>query len=224
ISVHMPKTAGSSFQATLASHFGESLQLRYQDRPLHRSAWSRNIDASKHCISNRTPGSFGPGVRCIHGHFLPLRYRLAHAEAPLLFVTWLRDPIQRLLSHYHYWQRSYQPQESGELHRRMIEENWTLEQFALCREIRNLYGKFLWGFPMSRFDFIGITEDYAAELEHFGRLMLKSPVSMEEYNRNPDQGDEKYSLNASLRRSIERAHAADIKLYHRALAMREKRR
>lgn len=221
ISVHMPKTAGSSFQASLAAHYGETLKLRYEDRPLHRSAWSRNVDAAWHCLQNS--GSPLTGVHCIHGHFLPLRYRFIRPERPLRFVTWLREPVQRLLSHYHYWLRSYEPGQSGLLHQRMIEEKWTLEQFALCKELRNLYGKFLWGFPLERFDFIGITEDYATELAQFSQQILNAPVVIEQYNRNPDQTDEKYQVSKTLRTSIEAAHAGDIRLYQRALDMRDRR-
>ncbi|EAQ95710.1 sulfotransferase family 2 domain-containing protein [Congregibacter litoralis] len=223
ISVHMPKAAGSSFQATLAAHYGEALLLRYADQPLHRSTWSRNLDAGRGCLKNRGATLDSGGTRCIHGHFLPLHYRLAKPSSPLLFVTWLRDPVQRLLSHYYYWQRSYQPGQSGPLHQRMMEEKWSLEEFALCRELRNIYGIFLWGFPLERFDFIGITEDYAAELARFGRDILKAPVTSAERNRNPDQGEEDYAIDKSLRRKIEAAHGTDIALYQRALTMRDEK-
>lgn len=223
ISVHMPKTAGSSFQATLAAHYGEALQLRYQDQPLHRSAWSRNFDASMDCLRNRGPKITKINAACIHGHFLPLRYRFSQADTTMQFVTWLREPVQRLVSHYNYWLRSYQPGQSGLLHQRMIEEEWTLEQFALCTELRNLYSIFLWGFPISKFDFIGITEDYDTELEQFGQRILHAPTVPEEHNRNPEQTETEYAVSKTLRRDIEKAHAADLKLYHQALAMREQR-
>ncbi|MFK8041798.1 hypothetical protein, partial [Congregibacter sp.] len=158
ISVHMPKTAGSSFQATLAAHYGDALKLRYEDKPLHRSAWSRNFDASVSSLRNRGTKISADELSCIHGHFLPLNYRFAKPQTNMRFVTWLRDPVQRLVSHYHYWKRSYQPGQSGPLHQRMIEEGWTLEEFARCKELRNIYSVFLWGFPLERFDFIGITE------------------------------------------------------------------
>lgn len=219
----MPKTAGSSFQATLEAHYGEALTLRYQDRPLHRSPFDRNFDASWHCMRNS--GKFetnSPG--CIHGHFLPLRYRRLRTLPPAKFVTWLRDPVQRLLSHYHYWLRSYQAEQSGPLHKKMIEEQWTLEQFASCRELRNIYSTFLWGFPLARFDFIGITEHYETELDCFGQLILGATATPAERNRNPDQEDQEYAVDPALRQIIETVHARDMRLYQRALEMRERRK
>jgi len=219
----MPKTAGSSFQASLATHYGDDLVLRYQDKPLHRSAWSRNFDAGLSCLRNGGSKTKEAKARCIHGHFLPLRYRFLHSDSPLEFVTWLREPVQRLVSHYHYWLRSYEPGQSGLLHQRMIEEKWTLEKFALCKEMRNVYSIFLWGFPITRFDFIGITEDYENELTKFGQQILRAPIVPEEHNRNPQQKDQEYVVSNTLRRDIEKAHAADLRLYQQALSLRDQR-
>jgi hypothetical protein len=73
--------------------------------------------------------------------------------------TWLRDPIERLTSHYYYWVRDYNPKTAGKLRRRMVEENWTLEQFCFSKKIRIIHTTFFWGFPISRFDLVGITEN-----------------------------------------------------------------
>lgn len=223
ISVHMPKTAGSSFQATLAQHFKEGLQLDYADRPLHHSALSRNARASWQCLRGRFSDP-DPSVHCIHGHFLPLRFRLLRSPEPLQFVTWLRDPVQRLVSHYEYWKRSYEAGQSGPLHRQMIEENWSLEDFAARPELRNIYSKFLWGFPLARFEFIGISEDYEEELAEFGRRILNADTRPEQINVNPEQRGSDYSINPDLRQRIERLHASDMRLYAQALKLREARR
>jgi hypothetical protein len=223
ISVHMPKTAGSSFQATLAGHFKEGLQLDYADRPLHHSGVSRNARAGWQCLRGSFAGLPDQNLRCIHGHFLPLRFRFLRSREPLQFVTWLRDPVQRLVSHYEYWKRSYDAGQSGPLHRQMMEENWSLEDFAARPELRNIYSTFLWGFPLERFDFIGISEDYAEELEQFGRRILHADARPEHINVNPGQGGSDYAISADLRQRIETLHARDMRLYARALELRERR-
>ena len=52
------------------------------------------------------------------------------------FVTWLREPLQRLVSHYYYWQRSYDPaaDDTSSLHRRVVEEAWTLQKREARRQ------------------------------------------------------------------------------------------
>ena len=67
----------------------------------------------------------------------------------------MRDPVERLASHYHYWVRNYAPRSAGELHRRVVEEAWSLERFCLGPELRNVYSTFLWGFSLRRFGLSG---------------------------------------------------------------------
>ena len=83
-------------------------------------------------------------------------------------------------SHYHYWQRSYDPAAgtTSSLHRRVVEESWSLRRFCLAPELRNVYTEFLWGFPSGRLDFVGITEFYAEDLRYFSREMLGNKLSL----------------------------------------------
>ncbi len=77
ISVHMPKTAGTSFTESLRGLFGDGLTLAYGDRPLHRSASQRNRQAALRALQIAALGLEDSGLDCVHGHFLPLAYRWA---------------------------------------------------------------------------------------------------------------------------------------------------
>ena len=136
ISVHLPKTAGTSFERSLRQHFGTQLERRYADKPLHHHPLRRNLRAAREGLCGRHKQEASPA--CVHGHFLPLSYRHLARRADVRFVTWLREPIDRLLSHYHYWRRAadsdardtVQDQMQDKVQRRMREENWSFEQFA----------------------------------------------------------------------------------------------
>ncbi len=100
ISLHMPKTAGGSFLKALEGHFGDAL-LKDYDNPMHVPAFERNLHALQESISNgkRELKDFN----CIHGHFLPLKYLLYSVRQRATFITWIREPVERLLSHYYFW-------------------------------------------------------------------------------------------------------------------------
>lgn len=223
ISVHLPKTAGSSFVSVLEAHFEEALLKDYGDRPINVGTIERNIRALSASVRNSfAPPDFST-VHCIHGHFMPVKYRLLSTPQKKRYVVWMRDPVERLASHYHYWQRSFDPASSLPLHRRVVEEQWSLERFCLGPELRNIYQKFFWGFPVKRFSFIGITEHFDTELQWFGREVLGTSVASQALNINPERGRQVYIEDAGFRRRIEAFHQADMGLYCHALELRQLR-
>ncbi len=223
ISVHLPKTAGSSFLAAIEQHFGERLLKDYTDRPITRTTLARNTAALKSCLANVVSGEVLSGYDCIHGHFMPLKYRLAAARADVQFVTWMRHPVDRLASHYFHWMRAAPPAHGSALRRRVYKQEWTLERFCLGPEFRNLYAKYLWGFPQRRFDFIGITEHYEEEMAWFSSDFMHLSLPVKRENINPQHPGRAYIEDASLRSEIERYHAADMALYEQALQLRKDR-
>jgi hypothetical protein len=223
ISVHMPKTAGSSFLASMRQQYPTALLTDYGDRPINHTGISRNSHAVAASVWHGISAGKFAGVECVHGHFMPLKYNLLRWRTPLRFVTWLREPVERLGSHYHYWMRHYDPHDSGELHRRVVEEQWSLERFCLGPELQNTYCKFLWCFPLERFSFVGITEFYDEDLARFANDILGKPVEIRRDNVNPERQRNSYFPDLELRREIESHHARDMALYRQALDYRSER-
>lgn len=221
ISVHLPKTAGTSFARTLRAHYGPRLVEDYAMLPMQLPRGVRELRALRAGLAgaSRLPAD----VQAIHGHFLPVKYRLALRGRRVRWITWLRDPVQRLLSHYHYWMRDYAGDDPAQpLRNRMLAERWSLERFCLGPELRNVYRQYLWGFDPARLAFIGITEHYPEDLGWFAQHCLGREAAAASALVNPDR-DGNYPVASSLRARIERHHAADMALYRWALAMRETR-
>lgn len=225
ISVHMPKTAGLSFRVTLEEHFGDGFTYDYADYPLAHAPAERHrkvFQAGLECL-----GRNFDGVECIHGHFLPLKYLLLADLYECHYVTWMREPLARLVSHYHYWQRSYDPESdlTSPLHRRVVEERWTLEQFCLSPELRDVYSQYLWAFPIQRFDFIGVTEYYEEDLRYFSTTYLGKSAAPRRVNQRLDapEGGMDVELPSRLRQKVAAFHAADLALYAHALELRHRR-
>ena len=218
ISIHLPKTAGTSFIKTLESLCKGKVMKDYSDRPLNRSSaerkWMANMDRFKSRMK-----SF-QHVECIHGHFMPYKYLSVKRQK--VFITWLRDPVERLASHYYFWVNHYDPKQAFRLQRRVVEENWSFEQFALSKELQNVYSKFLWKFPIKNFDFIGITEYYTEDLAYFTRKYFNQEPQVFEENRNP-QNPERYITDNSLRKDIEKFHNKDMELYNQIIWQRKEK-
>ena len=228
ISLHTPKAGGSSFKQILIEQFGDGFKRDYKDLPLHHTRDERIQTArtySRRMHWYRRYKFRRRGIECVHGHFMPYKYHRFRRDRNVVFVTWLRDPVERLLSHYHFWLRSIN-ENSGPLHKRMVEEQWTLEQFCLSEEMRNVYSKFLWKFPVSNFDFIGITESFDEDLRYFVDTYFNGQVLDEipRTNVNPTATG-KYA-DGHPKEFIEKVrewNAEDYSIYESALHMRDQR-
>ena len=97
-----------------------------------------------------------------------------------------------------------------------------MERFALSPELRNLYSQFLWGFPLERFDFIGITEFYEEELQYFSQTYLGLPLEAHKENIGDRRG-ESYDIDQDFRRKIEKYHERDMDVYQSVLNKRRSR-
>lgn len=225
ISVHMPKSGGTSFRHLLKNRFPKSTRGDY-DHPIHDSEQKRHLKIRfrklQITLSSKLTSEFDR-VDCIHGHFMPFKYEHFYQSGGHIFVTWLRDPIERIESHYHYWKRHHDEIDQLPFLKKFIEEEWPLEKFAFAEEIRNIYSIYLWNFPVERFDFIGVTEFFEEDLSFFAENYLGIPqASIPEKNINLKK-DRRTISDPGLIRELKEFHAEDYKLYRYALDLRPKR-
>jgi len=132
----------------------------------------------------------------------------------------MRNPVERVHSNYYYWKKTYNPR-SDPLHRRVVEEDWSIERFCLSPELKIFYSQFLWGFPLDYFDFIGITEFYEDDIAYFGQHYLGANTKVKRLNVRTNSA---YQIDRSFRNEIEAFHDRDMDLYHKALEKRLTRR
>ena len=211
VSVHMPKTGGTSFRRNLLTPaFGKRLLLDYEDRPLMHSKDERNQSAK----AFRPDDELLARYDCVHGHFLAAKYR---CEVPSLkFAVWFRDPLQRAVSRFHHGKRT----DGG-----AIGAHTTIEEFCELGHLQNIYAKLLWSFDLSWFDFVGITEDYAAGVEMFCRMFDLPGGATAIHNANPDKKiGLPYPIDRELRERIVQVNREDLDIYQRALARYRKMR
>jgi len=220
--VHIPKTAGTSFRKAMRDHFGDALRLDYGDRPMKQAAWNRCWRAWWHGL--RSSRLELPDEACLFGHYLPLKYWALARRRPTRLVTWLREPVARLVSHYRFIFERHRRKRIGPGVNPVVDEAWSLERFLFSRDYRDFASRFLRGVPLRRFDFVGVVEHYAEDLAEFGARFLGRPLTVHEEKRGDPLASDPLLDDPALRRRVEQFHARDVALYREALAMREARR
>jgi hypothetical protein len=204
VSIHVPKTGGETFRDVLEAMVGGHLQRDYGDQPLAPSTIRQRWR-----LATARP-QLEPGTRAVHGHFIATKYWRRYPDAR--YMAWFREPVERLASHYHYWQR--RPDRSNPTCRRLLEEDLSLEAFAALPEMRDVQSRFLGAVPVARLVFVGLTERYDESMELFRRAFHPQlPAATERQNANPDREGVRYELEPAVRAVVERLNPADMALY-----------
>lgn len=217
VSLHMPKVGGNSFLVALKEVFSGRVYEDYGDMSDLQRYFMRELSFEE-VLSDASKVSDVQSVDCVHGHFLAAKYDTPEYDCAH-FVTWLRDPVDRLVSHYNFFIRSYVEETAGPLFKRIIKEEWSLEDFCFSNEYRNIYTQYLRNFPVRRFSFVGVLEFYNEDLEYFSSKFLGAPATPFLINAGRNSC-EKYKIDPGLRRAIEEFHALDVDLYRAALVFR----
>lgn len=208
VSVHIPKTAGTSFGAGLEHTFGTRLLLDYADRPLSSAA--RDVKERKQSSERicRDPFSYIRDYDAVHGHFCASKYFPLRGQAQ--FAFFFRDPIARTVSHYYQWQRDLTA--PNELAKSIRSGKLTLEQFSAVPEMRHLYRIFLDGLAIERLTFVGITEAYDRSIDLF-KAIFNVELPSQKLNIGSLQDD---MLSRTLSNAIATSQEENAKIYEAA--------
>jgi len=219
IFLHMPKCAGSSMKTVLRSVYGNSYKEDYCSYcKFPRAERFKMISSdSFQCDEKEDSGM-------IFGHFYPFRYfHFSEAKPKLnrVFVTFLRDPLERLASHYAYWKMPRR-EINHFLLRQMIQEEWSFLDFAFADEMKNFYSQYLFQFPVNAFDFIGIHENLENEWSELCQFLDISHRALPKI-RKSDSASILSNLSETVRSEIRDFHSEDYFIYDYAVARSSKR-
>lgn len=215
VNVHIPKTGGSSFLQTLSEHY----------RVIHDygNKAGRNpkilINEANIFHENLNPETYSK-FNCISGHILPIKYKKLK-DLDWKFITWLREPSQKLYSQYFHLKRK--KVNEGTIGEQIAKNKYTVEQFVLSPICKNYYQRYFFDFPKENFYFIGITENYETDLKFLSNV-LGVDLKINFKNKNPNKTTENYNIDSKLLEKIKTYHSEDYKLYYDMLEISEKRK
>ncbi len=211
VSVHIPKTAGRSFQHDLAQTFGDRLLADYGDWPELTTPEATAHNERRREAMLAEAGSIADRYDAIHGHFTARKY--ANAFPVTALVTFVRDPYQHALSSYEQAVRLVDVPHPG--HRRFKETRMTLLDFI--EAFPDHQSAYLGGTPLEELAMIGLTERYAQSVALFESIFgIAMPRAKVRRNVNPAKYGTAYEISPDVRRAVERHRAEDIALYRRA--------
>jgi hypothetical protein len=216
VSLHIPKTGGTSFGAVLEQAYPGGVAFFY--RPTNRLTHPLLRDRDRLGDPALLAELEASGIRVMHGHAQAEWFRDAIPD-PARYWTWLRDPVERVISAYFYLQERVTKQPSlpdGQPTPDRVRGR-SLKQFAKRLQHRNLQSRALGGFELEKMGFVGITEKFDESIAILGLPPLDTALTRNVNRDRPVVDDE-------LRRLIRRVNHEDVALYERALELHETRK
>ncbi|MCF1191239.1 sulfotransferase family 2 domain-containing protein [Mangrovimonas sp. AS39] len=226
ISVHIPKTAGRSFRTLLKSKFNNSLVDDYSDGPLNHNEEQQHLMAEK--FNKKYTLYYNlkyklKNTQCIHGHFLPYKYNYHYGKKNHQFVTWLRDPIERMVSHYFYRKIIFENTVKTSQQKSHHKYN-SFEEFCFSEKMRNPYHKFFYKFPIEQFDYIGIVEHFDEDYTFFAETFLNLKIDkVVKSNVTREKSVLPCLSDAEFLQRLKDFHNLDYHIYNKALNIRANR-
>ncbi len=212
VSIHIPKTAGTSFIHSLKKQYGYQKVVRIDSND-NRTRIDK-IPIDKAFVYKNT--------EVIHGHFtmdLLNNYLSLPPDTPI--ITWLRDPVERVISNYYYLYKR--------LDEELLEEKKGLNilskmrrsllEYAQDERNCNRMSKFLKGVELKDFFFIGTVENYDEDIQELGRKLNWSTLEIVKHNKTGTSN--KPEVDEQTKALIRSYNQKDQALYEQALTFRK---
>jgi sulfotransferase famil protein len=208
ISIHVPKTAGTSFRAVLEQWFGANFCLHYFEERLNQKPRRHEMR----------------GGICIHGHFNKRReigVRDYYPEADQ-FITILRDPFEMVISRYFFAKglgasrfSNGQPlpplrEQFRDVSHYFREHQYYLLNFLPYEVTLDNYAEMF----DKHFVYVGITEDLQTSVDMLARRLGFSSVVVGRLNTSVHDEE----VTAKLREEFIKSHPLEYAIYEYAVS------
>lgn len=212
VSIHIPKTAGTSFIHSLKKQYGHKKVTRI-DINDNRTRINK-IPVNKAYLYKNTT--------VIHGHFtIDLLHNHLSLPPNTPIITWLRDPVERVISNYYYLYKRLDEELKEEKKGLNILSKMrrSLLEYAQDERNCNRMSKFLKGVDLKDFFFIGTVENYDEDIQELSRKLNWSTLEIVTHNKTGTGN--KSVVDEQTKAFIRSYNKKDLALYEQALALRK---
>lgn len=217
VSIHIPKTAGSSFFRLLKKVYGRDSVLRLNTLYMtDEQVVERNIHPDNPDLRN-----------VIHGHIkISQLSAIIEGNKPKI-ICWLRDPVERVISNYYFSMERVMEGKARE-HKNETRD-YSLLEYASLDENRNRACMLLDNIDPEDIFFIGFHEQYEDDISILGEKLdwpmfidiphQKDGSDFKETNTCKTQYED---ITDEMRAEIADLNDLDVTLYEKAKAIRAK--
>tara|TARA_B100001063_G_C16745626_1_gene547316 strand:+ start:601 stop:1572 length:972 start_codon:yes stop_codon:yes gene_type:complete len=206
--IHISKTAGSSFRVAAERYFGkEDVFYDYGPNANETNPDIRTLDYQKR-------DRYAAGMKIVEkakfltGHINHPKY------APFIpaknAITFVRDPIQQVRSHYEHFTRHHRYKKS-------------FSEFVNEPRFKNVQYKAFQGTWPDAIGFIGLTERYSESLALINK-MYSIDIQGLDINKNTEKKSSRYELSEEEVALVKKHNEQDFKLYEFALTRFERQK
>jgi hypothetical protein len=201
--IHIPKTAGTSFRKGAEDYFSmESILYDYgEDSGVTSHLIRQYMYGVKVNVWGLGLALLAQKAAMIGGHVNCNRY--VSMTGVMRTLTFLREPLQRMISEYEHFRRNYGYKDS-------------FKQFYSRPVMHNRQSKILHGVDVEALGFVGITERYESSLQ-----ILNAKFGIDIPRRMDNQGkatlDSVHEIEADDEAALKEMNKLDIALYKNAV-------
>jgi len=195
LSLHIPKTAGTTLESILLKKYGERL-YRYNSNP--------------ELLNTKKAGWIMDNYDAIHGHFDVNKFDLA--DSNINAFCFVREPYDRLVSHFNYYKQNFIEGPYSEL---VYDGTVDFEAFSFSDNMKNLQSRMMGNYSAQDYDLVGNSKRFNSYIPVVNKLIGEesSDTTHEQLNVSKRSTKKVFEPDEQFMSRFKEFHSADYALF-----------